>query len=112
MAARSRARTNRHKDRRAQSRPTRSPVGARRLRQGRLRLRCPANIARHDCLSPDRWSHPLNRVSCMCLGLAELREAVAVYAAGFDPMVLSGTDAARVMADAAGVQDVGAPVEA
>src|ERR1700724_2788235 len=48
----------------------------------------------------------------MCLGLAELREAVAVYAAGFDPMVLSGSDAARVMADAAAIENMVATVKA
>ena len=41
----------------------------------------------------------------MCLGLSELREAVAVYAAGFDPRLLSGTDAARVVADAAAIEN-------
>src|SRR5579859_7048630 len=48
----------------------------------------------------------------MCGGLAELRAAVAVYAAGFDPVVLSGSDAARVVADAAAIENMAATVKA
>ena len=47
----------------------------------------------------------------MCLGLAELREAVAVYAAGFDPVGLSGAQAARVVADAAAMENMAATVK-
>src|SRR5579859_5147113 len=48
----------------------------------------------------------------MCLGLAELRAAVTVFAAGFDPVVLSGSDAARVVADAAAIENMAATVKA
>src|SRR5579859_2857641 len=48
----------------------------------------------------------------MCLGLAELRAAVTVFAAGFDPVGLSGADAAGVMKDAAAIENMAAVVKA
>ena len=48
----------------------------------------------------------------MCGGLAELREATAAFAAGFDPALLTGADAARVVKEAAAMENMWAAVKA
>src|ERR1700736_832453 len=48
----------------------------------------------------------------MCSGLAELLAATEAFAAGFDPAVLTGADTARVMRDAAVMENMWATVKA
>jgi hypothetical protein len=48
----------------------------------------------------------------VCERLAELREAVAGYAARFDPSLLTGADAAQVIKDAAAIENMVATIKA
>src|SRR5450755_1273735 len=48
----------------------------------------------------------------MCTRLAELLEATSGYASAFDPALLTGADAVRVMRDAAVMKNMWATVEA
>ena len=48
----------------------------------------------------------------MCETVLELREAMARYAAGFDPALLTGTDASVVVSAAAAIKNMAASIEA
>src|ERR1700730_14073109 len=48
----------------------------------------------------------------MCLGLAELREALAGWTARFDPALISAADAGRVVDDAAAIEKMAATAKA
>jgi hypothetical protein len=47
----------------------------------------------------------------VCRRLAELRRAMQEYAAGFDPAVLTGADADRVVKDAAAIEHMAATIK-
>src|SRR6516164_6604618 len=58
------------------------------------------------------WVRPRGETASMCGRLAELRQAMAAYAAGFDAGLLTGDDAARARDHAAAIEHVAATLKA